>query len=409
MAAANHSSSKLSHLGTGGLALVLLVGCSGGGTLLGGKDLRLFTFDDGGGIAEAAPALKPTVDVAVVGSTGQTRVVPVNAEPRQSHWCDYLREDTAVQTTIMRSPTLSGHVDESAKASISLGISLSTLAKAGLMEEAAEVRCRRYLAENGLQKMVFLAPQGLTAAGFRAKAEALARRKVEIIALKKAGTRALEEGLIDREAQAGLHVLGDQIMAEAETAKSQADRRIGDGDRNLAATLSKELLRAEIELEDLDSRMRTLDNFDLSVSAGLTDDLNDDNALSASEAIGGKVSFSIKLGAISPKRFEHERKASKARLRAITEEEGGLLWQIDAMRRAHEHAIDGLLGARKNIDNAIADIERLIVTFENVDNPEFTGAKLGAKMQLIKLRADKAGIDGSVVEIRASVKKLKLG
>mgnify|MGYP000892867986 CR=1 FL=1 len=39
--------------------------------------------------------------------------------------------------------------------------------------QSAEVRCRLYKAESGLHKLVFLSPQGLTAAGYRAKADTI--------------------------------------------------------------------------------------------------------------------------------------------------------------------------------------------------------------------------------------------
>ena len=382
-----------------GCAVLALAGCANQSNMLDegfrfsilepAREVRVIKATD-------TPALKPTI------------ITPVAATPSKlPAWCEYLSEDTLAQTTIMRSPRLSASSNNDGKASVSMGVSLSEFAKANLLEETAEARCRRYMAETGLQKLVFLSPQGLTSAGFRAKASAIQSHSGDIRALRSRVSKAMNDGYLDREKATMLTGLADQIMAEAANAKSQADRRTSDllGTRDHASVLGRELLRAEADLEDLNSRMRTFDAVDLSVSAGWSDDITRDNFAIESNSLSGKVSLSMKLGALAPQRFEHEERAKRAKLRAIGEE-GGSLWQVNVLRIAHERAIEGLVESGTKIDNAIAETRKLVAALKGVEAPEFQGTHIQAKFRLIQLETDKAAVQGSIAEIRANMKRL---
>lgn len=421
MANARRSSSKpprlLLWLGLGGLAV--LAGCVSKGPLL--DNMRLTTVDSDTRIVPAAPPLRTTLvtpaggqaapQAELVDVTATTRPVPVSAEPQRSHWCDYLREDAAAQSTILRSPTLSGSISDDAKSSVSLGMSLSGLAKANLMEQAADARCQKYLAENGLQKLVFVSPQGLTAAGHKAKLQAIEAQKKEIARLRKKVAVLLNTGTIDREKATAISMLADEILADAEASRSQADRRLESAlmPEASAAAYGSALLAAEAELEDINSRMRTFDSMDVSASVGWNDDVDSNGFNTDDQSFNGKISFSVKLGAVNPRRFEHEAAAKAAKLRAIRDEEGGALWQVAALRRAHERALEGLVQQEAQLDAAIRRAEALAKTLASIDNPDFEPPLVQAKMQLIKLRADRAAVAGSIGEIRTNMKKLKAG
>lgn len=408
MATANRSSSKKRGLALW-FTMLALAGCAGQSNLLG-EGLRLSILDPAKEIrvikAAEAPVLKPTV---IETSASGTVITPVASTPAKlPAWCEYLSEDTAAQTTIMRSPRLTGSVTEDGKTSVSLGLSLSDFAKANAMEESAEARCRRYMAETGLQKLVFLSPQELTSAGFRAKAKSIGDHKADIRSLRHKVSKAMADGDLDREKATTLMGLADQILAEGANAKSQADRRTSDllGTKDHASVLGRELLRAEADLEDLNSRMRTIDAVDVSVSAGWSDDITKDDFAINSNAFSGKVSLSMKLGAVLPQRFEHEERAKRARLRAISEE-GGTMWQVNVLRLAHERAIEGLVESSGKIDSAIAETRKLLSALKGVEAPEFQGAGIQAKFRLIQLESDKAAVQGSIAEIRANMKRLK--
>ncbi len=117
----------------------------------------------------------------------------------------------------------------------------------------------------------------------------------------------------------------------------------------------------------------------------------------------------MKLGAMNPQRFRHEAAAKDAKLRAIKDEEGGALWQVAVLRRAHERALDGLVQQQAQLDAAIRKAEALAKTLASVDNPDFEPPLVQAKMQLIKLRADRAAVEGSIGEIRETMAKLRAG
>jgi hypothetical protein len=411
MAHANHcSSNKRPFLAS--FAVLFLAGCAGQSSLLG-DDLRLSIFDQKNDVRIITPAAAPELKTTVVNTAGATvnthtkTTHPDHAQLKRPAWCDYLMEDTAAQTTVMRSPRLTGSVDEDGSANVSLGMSLSDYTKANVLEETAEARCRRYMAEKGLTKLVFLSPQGLTSAGFRAKAKAIYSRKQDIAALRRQINAAMNNGDIERERATVLSGLADQLMYEAGDAKSQADRRTADllGQKDKASVMGRELLRAEADLEDLNSRMRTIDSFDVSVSAGWSEDLSKNNFSMNKEDFGGKVSLSWKIGSALPSRFEHEQAAKEAKLRALGDE-GGTLWQVNVLRLAHERAIEGLQQSTSRIDDAISETRKLLRSLDGVDAPEFQAVRIGAKLKLLQLNADKAAVDGSIAEIRTNMKRL---
>jgi hypothetical protein len=373
-------------------------------------DLRLTTLDS---------------DPVFTGSTAAAKLEPKKADIVQirpasiieyddaanSQWCQYLKEDSAAEATILRSPTLSGNVDDGGKAALSLGLSVSSLNKANLIEAAARVKCRHYLAESGLQKLAFISPQGLTAAGYRAKSRVILGHKSELADLRKLIKSELAKGNMNAEKASSLSVLIDQLISDGNTAKSQADRRlVGDySEPHSADVLGQDLLKAEAELADINSRIRSADAMDVTVSAGWADHNIDDGFDTQQDSFSGKVSFSIKLGAVAPRRFEHERLAKQARLNAITTQEGGALWQIEALRRAHERALDGLSQSRFKLNDALAEANRLVATLSSVENPEFMSTLIAAKIQVVKLQAERAAVDDSIQEIGKNIKRLKIG
>jgi hypothetical protein len=414
MAHVNHFSSKHRRLGLWGVMLAL-AGCAGQSTLLDG--LRLTAQAESREIVTVPqPVLKPTikpegtkVDIVVKDTTQKAIVIPAGVEvEKRPAWCDYLKEDMAAQTTILRSPTVKASVDDGARANVSMGLSVTDFAKANVMERSAEAQCRRYMAQSGLQKLVFLSPQGLTNAGYRAKSDAILKRKKDIQALRRTVSQAMADGFIDREKATTLMGLADQLLSEASQAKSQADRRTGDflGSKDQASLLGRELMRAEADLEDLNSRLRTFDAVDVSVSAGWSDDLNNRNFAALDDSLSGKVSLSVKLGALAPSRFEHEERAKQAKLRAIAEE-GGPLWQVNVLRLAHERAIQGLEESRSKINSAIAEVDKLTGALAGVKSPEFQATSINAKFRLIQLKSDQAAVEGSLAEIRSNLKRLK--
>jgi hypothetical protein len=335
------------------------------------------------------PKVEPVNDIVLVNNNS------VEKRARASSWCEQMRESTAAETTIMRSPNLSGSMADDGKASLNLSLSYSDFKRASLMEQAAEARCRKYL----------------TATGFRAKADTILGQVLAIRSLRTEIAKAMASGAIDRERATGLSVLLDQLVAEGNAAKSQADRRINARllDGKSSETLSRELLQAEGDLDHINSEMATANSMDVKAELGWNDDVNNNGFNMNDQSFSGKVSFSMKLGALNPKRFEHEQRATEAKLRAITTEEGGAVWQVGILKQAHERAISGLAESQVHIDQALKETKHLLSILESEKVPDFEGARLSARFEIIKLKADRAGVVGSLAEIKTNLKRLKNG
>jgi hypothetical protein len=312
---------------------------------------------------------------------------------------------------MLRSPSISSSVDDSGKVAVSLGVSVSSFTKVRLVEEAAHVKCRRHLAEAGLQKLAFVTPPALTAAGYRAKSISILVRKDDLAELRQQIKYELRRGNITAEKATSLSGLIDEINVEGNAAKSQAGRRPAEdfGKPPGADTLGEDLIGAEAELDDINKRIRTADAMDVSVSAGWNDiglrdgfDVHDDS-------FSGKVSLSFKLGAVSPQRFVHERRAKEAKLQALQDQAGGPLWQIQALHMAHQQALADLIESQAKLNEALADTIKLVKVLSSVHSPEFIGTLIGAKIQVVRLLADKAAVDGSIDEIGQNMKRLKTG
>ena len=353
--------------------------------------------------------LKPTVEPAA----DLQRIDPVSdvVKQRTSSWCQQLRESAAADATVLRSPSLLGSIDDSGKAALNLSVSYSSFKKASLLEQAAEIKCRKYLAETGLKVLIFVSPQNLTAAGYRAKSDKIYAQNKEIKKLRASISSAMTKGAIDREKATSISILLDRLVAEGDAAKSQADRRVSERVLEGKSTdaLGRELLLAEADLDKINSELTTAGAIDVSAKVGWGDNVSTNGFEVNDQSFNGKVSFSIQLGALNPARFEHERLASEAKLRAISTEEGGAIWQVGVLRRAHERAIAGLEDSQKKIEGAIAQAKHLITVLNSEPQPEFEGARLNARFEVIKLYADRAGIVGSLQEIRTNLNRLQNG
>jgi hypothetical protein len=125
--------------------------------------------------------------------------------------------------------------------------------------------------------------------------------------------------------------------------------------------------------------------------------------------LSGKLSFSLKLGALVPERFDHEVKSKELKQQALESGSTGILWQVQALRHSHERSISGLEDSQKNIDVAMNEARHLLAVLDSVPQQEFEGARLNVRFEMMKLKADRAGVVGSLAEIRSNLKRLQNG
>jgi hypothetical protein len=329
----------------------------------------------------------------------------------KSHWCRYLREDAAAEASVVRSPSLNGSLDDKGRASVGLGVSLTSAMKADLIETSADVKCRRYIAEKGLQGIVLSTPQVLSYAGFRAKASSIAANRGEIDRLRTKISRLLSDGTIDQQRASSLLAITDQIVTDGQEARSEADLRAGQLStaNGNAAIFGRQLVKADAELSAVDSKMRSYDAMDVSLHAGWKDDVNSHGVQVSNDEISGKVSFSMKLGAVTPGRLAHERAAAAARSDAIRFEEGSPIWQANTMRKAYQKSLDGLVESQSQVRAALQRAQTFSRQLEAQGSEDFAVEVIAAKLQVIRMQSVMAGVDASVSEVRASLEKLGEG
>ena len=71
--------------------------------------------------------------------------------------------------------------------------------------------------------------------------------------------------------------------------------------------------------------------------------------------------------------------------------------------------MQGFLNPRVKLNEALAEAKKLVTVLSSVQSPEFAGTLVAAKIQVVRLQADKAAIDGSIEEIEQNMKRLKIG
>ena len=371
-----------------------MAGCTGGGGLFANQDksgsLRLVTLDE---TTQAGVEIRPATFSETEDSSN-------------SAWCQYLKEDSAAEATILRSPSINGSVDDSGKLGVSLGISISSFTKARLIEEAAQVKCRSHLAHEGLQKRAVVAPLGLTTAGYRAKSISILVRKNDLAELREQIKYELRRGNITAEKAASLSVLIDEINLEGNVAKLQAAQLPQVAVKAPeAGAFGEDLIQAEAELDAINKKIRAAEAVDVSINAGWDDLGLRDGFDVQDDSFGGKVSVSFKLGAVAPQRFEHERRARDAKLRSLQEQVNAPERQIAAQRQA----LAELAQSQAKLNETLADTIKLVKVLDSVSSPEFAGTFIAAKIQVVRLLAEKAAVDGSIDEIRQSMKRTKAG
>ena len=77
--------------------------------------------------------------------------------------------------------------------------------------------------------------------------------------------------------------------------------------------------------------------------------------------------------------------------------------------KARQEALAGLEQSQARLNQTLADTIKLVKILDLVRGPEFSGTLVAAKIQVVKLLAEKAAVDGSIDEIRQSLKRLKAG
>ena len=83
--------------------------------------------------------------------------------------------------------------------------------------------------------------------------------------------------------------------------------------------------------------------------------------------------------------------------------------QVAAQQEAQQRALVELTKVQAKLSETLADTKNLVEVLSSVSSPEFAGTFIAAKIQVVRLLAEKAAVDGSIDEIRQSMKRPKAG
>ena len=83
--------------------------------------------------------------------------------------------------------------------------------------------------------------------------------------------------------------------------------------------------------------------------------------------------------------------------------------QIAAQQEVQQQALVELTQSQAKLSETLADTTKLVKVLGSVSSPEFAGTFIAAKIQVVRLLAEKAAVDGSIDEIRQSMKRPKAG
>ena len=324
-----------------------------------------------------------------------------------SPWCTYLKENAAAETTTLKAPTLSGQINDAGRKTASLSYDLVNVARAHLIEESARVKCQRYKANSALNRIVVVAPNKLTRAGFKAKATSIARHRGHLRSIKSQVRRQLVIGNLDRNESTTLSLAVDQIVADGAKASSEAAKRHGlvAFDLQNSADMAQQLLKAEKDLADINSNIRSADAVSVNLEGGWRDGLTQNGLTVQDDSLYGGVKVSVKLGAFNPSRKRHEKAALAAKLRAYRYEPGSVFWKISQLISAHKKARSGLVASQQQLVGARANISRLKVSLPAGD-AVYLAKRIRVDIEGIKLDAEISAISASINQLDQNLKKL---
>jgi hypothetical protein len=82
---------------------------------------------------------------------------------------------------------------------------------------------------------------------------------------------------------------------------------------------------------------------------------------------------------------------------------------VAAQQEIQQQALVELTQLQAKLGETLADTTILVKVLDSVSSPEFAGTLIAAKIQVVRLQAEKAAVDGTINEIQQSMKRAKAG
>ena len=324
----------------------------------------------------------------------------------QSAWCRYTDANARAESTILRSPTIAGDINDDGNGGVSISYDFVDLARANLKEETAAAQCRRYKVSSRIARMMLITPQSLTLSGNNAKANYLKGKRKTLVSIKRKVKRHIANGEITAQAGTVLIQLVETVISSEHAARAEALRRasIGKLEYGSTAGLDRELEDTERQLQEITRRSRSFEALKVSVSAGYG--YQGDSGIQANSGYG-KVKLSYRLGAMSPVRRDYEDIAAEARVSALHEKNRGILWQSSEMSSSIARARSGLVAQRRQLIRAMGEARQNADRYVKGYETEMLLPRYKGQIDQIALAAQLRGVDATLADMKHIERNLR--
>ena len=331
-------------------------------------------------------------------------------QPELSAKCRQILANAGIETTILRSPTVSAEANDDGNLGGSISYDLVDLQKARLKDELALVQCRRHAASTRIAQLLVTSPQSLTRSGHLAKANFLSGRAGSFRQIRQEISRSLNNGLITVQTASRLRQHLNTVRSTEAKARSEATRRqaVDSIQSQQVSGLDQELLQAEREAHHLQKQLRTADAVKVNLTGGYSADSNNNNqVLSEDRGAYAKVKVSLRLGALRPQRYAFEDELISARQDGLYERNTGVFWKASEIGRANNRALSSLNRQRNRVRVALRQADRNANLRSSDYDTETRAVAIRGKIDRLALKADLAGLNATVADTKRIAQKLK--
>ena len=336
---------------------------------------------------------------------------PADIAGELSAHCRALLAEAGVEATVLRTPSASADMRDDGNWSVGVGYDFLDLRRATLKEELALARCDRSLVSLRLAQLLVTSAQSLSRSGYLAVANHLRASRGRLRKIARQITAAVDIGDMTRARAAMLRQYMQQTRAREAKVRAEAARRevVDRMHRRSFKALDERLREAERRVARLERETRTVDAVNVRLSARYGGGFEDKVQGTISRAEPGEVSarlkVSMRLGALSRKRYEYERLLEEARLDRFDERETGIFWRTRELVRANSRVLEGLRAERIQLLDALVQTKGNSVVPDH--DPDMIATALRARVDTIALSAQLKGVEATIAHMATVNRRLR--
>ena len=339
------------------------------------------------------------------------RYAPDDLGPRLSARCRALLAEAGVEATLLRSPSVSADIRDDLNWSVGIGYDFLDLRRATLKEEFALAQCDLSLVSLRLAQLMAVSAQSLSRTGYLAVADHLRRSRGPVASVRRRIRSAVDIGDMTVTQATLLRQYIATTMAREARMRAEAGRReIVDRMHSRSyRALDRRMREAEERVARLEEKRRTLQALSLRLSArygGAHEDTIFDSITEAEPGdFSARVNVSVRLGALSPRRYEYEKLLREAKVDVYGEAETGIFWRAEELVRANGRVLTGLRQERRQLLDSLVVAKRTART-PGYDN-QLLGSALRARVTVVALTAQLKGVEATIAHMKTVNSKLR--